>query len=348
MALDKELRVKELNTSGSSAVKSIDPYGRHNFFAEQMKEVNGSMDGEMFSKLKKPKYDEKQLLLAIDADVDELIPKAPKDLPDVVLRSEYDALQEELNKANAKIEELNDIIAELRSKVSDLESQIAGLKSELDAALLRVAVAENSAEASADKFAQTAVDLQQAIQKSVAEAIERVSLEAQVEGLVAQKEALIAQIGSLEEQFKGKSAELAQGAGTSTGDSSSGSFTARIANASPGENDMVVKGANEKRGGPDIKWDVGPDIVVLNTTAEPLSVKLSSSDSLFTANDSATIPSGDSATLTVKVNKGRMKQLKPKRSISASKDKHYSGKITVTGNGETFEFGAKLIKRRKK
>ena len=138
MALNKELRVKELNTSGSSAVKSIDPYGRHNFFAEQMKEVNGSMDGEMFSKLKKPKYDEKQLLLAVDADVDELIPKAPKDLPDVVLRSEYNALLAELDKANAKIEELNGIISELRSKVSDLESQIAGLKSELDASLLRV------------------------------------------------------------------------------------------------------------------------------------------------------------------------------------------------------------------
>ena len=26
MALDKEIRVKELNASGSSAVKSIDPY----------------------------------------------------------------------------------------------------------------------------------------------------------------------------------------------------------------------------------------------------------------------------------------------------------------------------------
>ena len=176
MALDKEIRVKELNVSGSSAVKSIDPYGRHNFFAEQMKEVNGSMDGEMFSKLKKPKYDEEQLILALDTDVDELIPQAPDDLPDVVLRSEYDALQALLDEANETIASLNQTLSQL--KISDLESQIAGLKSELDASLIRVAVAENSAEAASDKFAQTALDLQQAIQKSIAEAIERVSLEA--------------------------------------------------------------------------------------------------------------------------------------------------------------------------
>ena len=46
----------------------------------------------MFSKLKKPKYDEEQLILALDTDVDELI-HSSDDLPDVVLRSEYDALQ---------------------------------------------------------------------------------------------------------------------------------------------------------------------------------------------------------------------------------------------------------------
>ena len=43
-----------------------------------------------------------------------------------------------------------------------------------------------------------------------------------------------------------------------------------------------------------------------------------------------------------------MAQLKPKKRISYSSTKTYSGKITVTGNGETFEFGAKLLKRRKK
>ena len=51
MALDKQTRIDELTTSGSQAIKSIDPYGRHNFFAEQMKKKNGSMDGEMSGRL---------------------------------------------------------------------------------------------------------------------------------------------------------------------------------------------------------------------------------------------------------------------------------------------------------
>ena len=223
MALEKEVRIEELNSSGSKAIKSIDPYGRHNYFAEQMKEVNGSMDGEISGKLRRPKYDEEQLLLAIDTEVDELIPSKPKDLPDVVLKEEYDALQRDVNR-------LNDIIADLRaqlasgaSKIQELEAQIAGLRAELDGALLRVAVAENSAEASADKFAQTSIDLQQAIQKSVSEAIERVSLEAQVEGLTAQKEALVQQVSALESQVAGVQSQLQAG-----GESAGGVFTARI------------------------------------------------------------------------------------------------------------------------
>ena len=191
MALDKEVRIQELNSSGSKAIKSIDPYGRHNYFAEQMKEVNGAMDGEISGKLRRDKYDESQLLLAVDTVVDELIGEKPKDLPEVVLRSEYEDILAQLNACLAREADLRRQLADAQSKISELQAEIDGLKARLDSSELRIAVAENSAEAAADKFAQTSLDLQQAIQKSVAEAIERVSLEAQVEGLTAQKEALV-------------------------------------------------------------------------------------------------------------------------------------------------------------
>ena len=55
-----------------------------------MKEVNDNMDGEISGKLRRDKYDESQLLLAVDTVVDELIGEKPKDLPEVVLRSEYE------------------------------------------------------------------------------------------------------------------------------------------------------------------------------------------------------------------------------------------------------------------
>ena len=107
MALDKEVRIQELNSSGSKAIKSIDPYGRHNYFAEQMKEVNGAMDGEISGKLRRDKYDESQLLLAVDTVVDELIGEKPKDLPEVVLRSEYEDILAQLNACLAREAELS-------------------------------------------------------------------------------------------------------------------------------------------------------------------------------------------------------------------------------------------------
>ena len=223
MALDKEVRIQELNSSGSKAIKSIDPYGRHNYFAEQMKEVNGAMDGEISGKLRRDKYDESQLLLAVDTVVDELIGEKPKDLPEVVLRSEYEDILAQLNACLAREADLRRQLADAQSKISELQAEIDGLKARLDSSELRIAVAENSAEAAADKFAQTSLDLQQAIQKSVAEAIERVSLEAQVEGLTAQKEALVAQVSALENQVAGVQAQLQAGA-----ESAAGKWTANI------------------------------------------------------------------------------------------------------------------------
>lgn len=351
MALDKEIRVKELNASGSSAVKSIDPYGRHNFFAEQMKEVNGSMDGEMFSKLKKPKYDEEQLILALDTDVDELIPQAPDDLPDVVLRSEYDALQALLDEANETIASLNQTLSQLRAKISDLESQIAGLKSELDASLIRVAVAENSAEAASDKFAQTALDLQQAIQKSIAEAIERVSLEAQVEGLVAQKEALVAQVGTLEEQLKGKTAELASG-----GDqSASGKWTYRVEPQGDPTKPPFFYHTAEKERGKTPGLVNGEQIIILNTTENDITYQITyptlGGKIPLTGAKTKTITAGNSASIPVSFDLSKAygkRNLQPwKRDIGwKGRASSYDGDIKISGGGDTVTIGARIYKER--
>ena len=113
----------------------------NNYFAEQMKEVNGSMDGEISGKLRRPKYDEEQLLLAIDTEVDELMPDKPKDLPDVVLQSDYDALRAQLDRCLAREADLRRQHLK-QSKISELESEIEGLRAELDASKLEVTVAK--------------------------------------------------------------------------------------------------------------------------------------------------------------------------------------------------------------
>ena len=350
MALEKRQRVRELNQSGSAAIKSIDPYGRHNFFAEQMSEQNGSMDGEMYGSLIRPKYDEEQLLLAIDTVVDELISEPPKELPDVVLRSQYNSLQAQLDAANEENNRLNGIISDLRSKISDLQAQIDGLKSELDASLLRVAVAENSAEAAADKFAQTSLDLQQAIQKSIAEAIERVSLEAQVEGLQAQKEALVNQVSTLEDQVKGKTAEIAAGGEQSA----SGKWTFRV----EPENDITqppfyfstaLKNKSKTPG-----LVNGGQIIILNSTEESISYNITyPSSPKMKGPGSVTVASGESKTVKVSFDeswiggqKPKWKKVFPGIKVYNGKASNYEGDIKISGGGDTVSIRCKVYKQR--
>ena len=324
MALDKDVRIDELTLSGSKAIKSIDPYGRHNYFAEQMKEVNGSMDGEISGKLRRPKYDEEQLLLAIDTEVDELIPNKPKDLPDVVLQSDFDALQAQVNRLNGIISDLRNQLSSAQSKISELESTINGLRAELDASLLRVTVAENSAEAAADKFKQTSIDLQQAIQKSVAEAIERVSLEAQVEGLTAQKEALVTQISALESQVAGVQAQLAAGA-----ESAGGKWTA---NATPNaEKDKpALYYYSTRRGTRGTGWKNGPNIDLTNGTENPITFKFTrEGNSWLQVPPSVTVQSGE--TKKVKCGPAGNKSLNGK----GRKKNEYNGNLKIEGAGET-------------
>jgi uncharacterized protein YoxC len=337
MALDKEIRISELSTSGSKAIKSIDDYGRHNYYAEQMAKKNGSMDGEMSGRLRRTKYDEEQLLLAVDTVVDELIGDKPKDLPAVVLKSVYDDLKAELDKCLKEKEKLLKTIANLRAKISELESTIDGLKAELDASLLRVTVAENTAEALGDKFAGAVTDLQQAIQKSVSEAIERVSLEAQVEGLVAQKEALIKQLTTLEEQLQGKSAEVGAGA-----ESSGTKFTARVTpkGKDDGKDFEIV---TTKKSAPKVKFHNGPDIILLNTSEEPVSFTFSVDQSWLKAPSALTIQSGETKTVALSTT-NKTKDLRP-HGWGGAKD--YNGTITITGGGEPITLEVHLRKNKK-
>ena len=328
MALEKDVRIDELTLSGSKAIKSIDPYGRHNYYAEQMKESNGSMDGEISGKLRRPKYDEEQLLLAVDTEVDELIPNKPKDLPDVVLQEDYDALQRALDAANNTIADLRAQLSAAQSKISELQSQISGLRAELDASLLRVTVAENSAEAAADKFKQTSIDLQQAIQKSVAEAIERVSLEAQVEGLTAQKEALVQQVSSLESQVAGVQAQLQSG-----GESAGGKWTARISPvAEDDKDDIYFYSLKRNNDGRTVGWRNGPDLILLNSTTEPISFQFTNTASWMRTPSPVTLQSGETKTI----------KLVSKRAATnnGDKDKDYGGTLTIKGAGETIAFPA--------
>jgi predicted nucleic acid-binding Zn-ribbon protein len=206
MALENKLRVSELAQSGSRAIISEDPISKtHTFIdgsttivsksaSEPYEHIEGERDGELTNFIEKPKYDEEQLKKAVDTVIDELIVPPPRPTPDVVPKALYDDLLEKYNKAVADLAEANNTIRDLQAQISQLQGQIQSLRSQLDAAQVARAIAENQLQQQASSFGDLSAKFSQAIIKGTRETAARVSLQAQVEGLTAQKDTLREQI----------------------------------------------------------------------------------------------------------------------------------------------------------
>lgn len=209
MALDNKLRVSELVQSGSRAIISEDPLTKtHTFLdggttfvskseSEPYDHIEGERDGELTNYIEKPKYDEEQLKKAVDTKIDELIlPPLPPD-PEVVPKEVYDDLLKKYNQAIADLGRANNRIRELEAQVAELLGQVQALQTQLDAARVAQAIAENQAQQTNIKYADLLSKFSTAIIKSTKEGIQRTSLNAQVEGLTAQKDTLREQIVQL-------------------------------------------------------------------------------------------------------------------------------------------------------
>lgn len=206
MALDNKLRVSELVQSGSRAIISEDPISKtHTFIdgsttivsksaVEPYEHIEGERDGELVNYIEKPKYDEEQLKKAVDTEVDELILPPPRPTPEVVPKEVYDDLLERYNQAVADLAQANAEIGRLNAEINRLNGEIQSLLSQIDAAQVARAIAENQLQQQASSFGDLSAKFSQAIIKSTREASARVSLQAQVAGLDAQKETLREQI----------------------------------------------------------------------------------------------------------------------------------------------------------
>ena len=233
MAIDNQFRIGELISSGSRAIVSKDEVsGNHTFTIGSKKTVDtpyphikGERDGELTGRIEKPKYDEEQLKKAVDTEVDELIVSPREPSPDVVPRALYEDMRNQFLAVSAELAIANETIQDLRAEISSLESQVQSLLIQLDALSLQTAAAQNEAQATNDRYTTLLQDFSTAIVKSTKEGIERVSLKAQTEGLIAQKESLREQlkalnafVGTLQSQLSGAAAESsAAAAGLSPG-----------------------------------------------------------------------------------------------------------------------------------
>lgn len=190
-----------LRVSGSSAIAK-------NEYGITTIDENNIATSLVFKTLDKPKYDNTELVKAIDVNIKELKPNIPVPKKDLVPKPLYD---EQL----AINEDLNNQIASLTLEIDSLNSTIIDLRSQVETETNNRINIEQSNDALAnqlDSLTQTITDftnqIQSAIQKSVDESILRASLQAQNVGYKAQIEALIKQIDSLNSIIEGLQAQL--------------------------------------------------------------------------------------------------------------------------------------------
>ena len=185
MSLQNEFRVSELISSGSAAITSQNSEGNHTFYVKPILE---DFDGQTSGYVERPKYNEDELKKAVDVEVDELIPTVPREQPKVVPQKTYDNLQGLYSGSLAQIRNLEIQLNNANGEIQRLTTENENLVTQIDVERLLRATAENELDITNDKYVTLVQDFQNSLSKGIREGIERVSLEAQLRGLQAEKQ----------------------------------------------------------------------------------------------------------------------------------------------------------------
>lgn len=162
----------------------------------------------IFKNLSKPKYDEGELIKAIDVGITELKPNIPTPNLDLVPRPLYTeqvTLVEDLRK---QVQRLTLTIDDLNSQVSTLKAQV---QTEINSRLSTEQINDvlvNQMDTLTNTISDFTGQISTSLQKSVDESILRASLQSQNTGFQAQIKALIKQIDSLNSIIEGLQSQL--------------------------------------------------------------------------------------------------------------------------------------------
>ena len=211
--LKNEAQVAKIFVSGSVALPQTNDTGVRLFKESDL------TDGIISGKLTRPKYNTSELKKSVDTTIFELLPNDVTIGPAMVLRTIYQEALDRITELNALLERLNVTIGERDATIAELQSIIEQLRVELENEQLKANIASQQSTISNQQIGETTIDLQNAIQNSINEAIARVSLTARVEALLQENE-------SLREQLFGLAAQTAEGA-ISGGDNG---FTVKVNN----------------------------------------------------------------------------------------------------------------------
>lgn len=327
--LKNEKKVQEIIISGSLAIKTKNQYGVHVF--------SGSIDddGIISSKLTKPKYNKEELIKSIDTTITELLPVQAPELPDTVLRSVYNPVTQSVIDLTKEIERLNGIIGGLNSKINELQIISQSLRVEIDSKDLVVATSQNQTSQANSKVQSSIIDLQNAIQKATAEAIQRVSL-------TAINKSLEQENTTLREQLFGKTAKQAEGAKVTD------DFSARVINKAEVQYADLTFRARAKDDGRG-SWINGPDIELKNFTKEDVTVTFSEEGDIkgmFNPISSITIKPNEEKKISVSTNKSKVDNFSPKAGFGFTGDREYKGNLILKSGKGTINIPVSLQKMR--
>jgi hypothetical protein len=200
----KEVAPKKLTTPERLLVKepSLHKKSKISNIPVDVNEKQESFSGEISDRVERAKYNEEELIKAIDTDVDELIKKGDKALPKVISKKAFKRLQELFKQAR---EELGRTQTELREQIAistSLETQLNAANERASSAIAQQTVLQRELEAANERYASLLIDFQNALSKGIQEGVERVSIEGQLRGLQAEKETLKEVVASYQDQLK--------------------------------------------------------------------------------------------------------------------------------------------------
>jgi RNase H-fold protein (predicted Holliday junction resolvase) len=175
--LKNEVQVGEILKSGSLVLTEQNSAGVRLF------RQSDRSDGIISGKLTRPDYDVAELKKSIDTTIFELIPNTPAPGPDTVLRSVYNVVTQSVNDLTLEVQRLNGEVNDLTAKVSELEIVSESLRIDADNERLKANIAQDQSTIANKQISTTTIDLQNAVQNSINEAVQRVSLTARIEAL---------------------------------------------------------------------------------------------------------------------------------------------------------------------
>jgi hypothetical protein len=296
-----------LSVSGSAAIN-------RNEYGVNIVDNTNIASSLVFKGLTKDKYDNDELIKAVDIGVKELLPNIPNTNLDLVPRPIYNEKVVESEDLRKRVRTLNENIVTLNSTITTLESQV---QTEINNRLSIEQTNDllvNQIETLNATIEDFASQISTSLQKSVDESILRASLQSQNAGYFAQIEALIKQIDSLNAIIDGLQSQLGAVQNQSTiiqsiKDSAVAlgaevvnkvglvSFNPKAESGKP----IVYLAVNNKNG--DNQFKYGSSVSITNNDRDPISVEIVASEFLFVPKTKYTISPSQTEKLDFKIGK---------------------------------------------